>query len=268
MMTESDFETHIQSIAKGMNYPRTPDIAGHVRSKGHATIKPRFISKHLAWSLITILILVSSLFFIPPARAAIFDFIQIGIVRIFKPEPTPTPAPMEQQIPVTKIPNTATPIPTASSPILLLDRVIGRTTLEKAKDQVKFPILLPSYPADLGPPDIVYVQNADGTLVILVWLDQKNPERVKMSLHMITSTSWTVQKFQPTVIEETKVNGLAATWTTGPYPLQLTNGEIEITRLIDGHVLIWADDKLTYRLETKLSLDEAIKIAESLKPIP
>ncbi len=35
--------------------------------------------------------------------------------------------------------------------------------------------------------------------------------------------------------------------------------------MIDGHVLIWKKSSLTYRLETDLSLKEAIKIAESLE---
>jgi len=267
-MTEIDFETQIQTIANRMDYPRTPNIGGHVMMRIKPATKPRVISKAAAWSLITILLVFSSLFLIPPARAAIIDFVRIGIVQIFKPEPTSTPAPIEQQTPIAIIPLTAMPAPTTQSPILILDRVLGRTTLEQAVGQVYFPILLPAYPADLGQPDLVYVQDADGALVIIVWLDPENPERVKMSLHIITSTSWTVRKFQPTVIEETKVNGLNAAWTTGPYPLQLTNRDIEITRLINGHVLIWTDDKLTYRLETDLPLDQAITIAESLQPIP
>jgi hypothetical protein len=36
-------------------------------------------------------------------------------------------------------------------------------------------------------------------------------------------------------------------------------------RLVEGHVLIWADGSLTYRLETELPLDEALRIAESLR---
>jgi hypothetical protein len=43
---------------------------------------------------------------------------------------------------------------------------------------------------------------------------------------------------------------------------------MEFTRLVDGHVLIWADGDITYRLETNLLLEEAIRIAESLRPIP
>jgi hypothetical protein len=36
-------------------------------------------------------------------------------------------------------------------------------------------------------------------------------------------------------------------------------------RLIDGNVLIWENNQITYRLETNLELDEAVRIAESLQ---
>lgn len=67
---------------------------------------------------------------------------------------------------------------------------------------------------------------------------------------------------------ETQVDGHLAYWGGGPYPLRLYNGNLEFTRLIEGHVLIWAVDDVTYRLETDSTLQEAIKVAESLQPIP
>jgi hypothetical protein len=69
------------------------------------------------------------------------------------------------------------------------------------------------------------------------------------------------------VIQETSVNDQRALWAVGPYPLRLYNGDLQFRRLIDGHVLIWADGDITYRLETDLGLEEAITIAESLEPI-
>jgi hypothetical protein len=73
----------------------------------------------------------------------------------------------------------------------------------------------------------------------------------------------------PKVIRETQVNGQYAVWAEGVYPLKVSNGnEIEFTRLMSGHVLIWEGGDVTYRLETDLSMEEAIRIAESLEPIP
>jgi hypothetical protein len=61
------------------------------------------------------------------------------------------------------------------------------------------------------------------------------------------------------------VRGQRALWTEGPYLIQQRDGDYSIRRLIDGHVLIWQEGEITYRLETGAPLDEAVKIAESLR---
>lgn len=260
------FEKRLISIATGLDYPRTPDIARAVMTRLRPLTRPRFISRRLAWSLTIILILFSSLMLIPPARAAIIEFIQIGIVRIFRSTPTPPPLPNAGP-PSTMIPLTATSGPTSQSLIPILESLAGEMSLEEAQQTVDFPILLPSSPPDLGNPKRIFVQEADGKMVILVWIDDQQPERISMSLHFIPHGSWAIDKVEPTLIQETEVNDQRAIWTVGPYPLRLYNGDIEFMRLIDGHVLIWVDGDVTYRLETDLPLEEAVKIAESLEPI-
>lgn len=253
----NEFEKQLIKIAKGMDYPSTPDIAGFVSARLRPARSPRLISKTWAWSLTIALILLLSLLLIPPARAAILEFIQIGIVRIF-PQPIELTAEPIQTI----VPNTATPI----SSLPFLETIAGKTTLADAQKRVNYPILLPAYPADIGEPDYVFVQNADGNMTILVWLDPQNPESVLMSLHFVPLGSWAITKVSPTLIEETTVDGVRAIWAVGPYPLRFTNGDLDFTRIVNGNVLIWADDTVTYRLETDLSLEEALKIAESLEP--
>jgi hypothetical protein len=260
------FEKQLLSISKGLEYPRTPDIAGSVMSRLRASTRPRFVSKRLAWSLTIILILFSSLMLIPPARAAIIEFIQIGVVRIFRTEPTPV-IPPNEEIPATMTPVTATPVPTSQPLIPLLERLAGDVTLEEAQQILNYPILLPSYPSDLGPPDRVFVQDADGDMTILVWVDPQQPDEVLMSMHFLPPGSWAIKKIDPMLIQETTVNGRRAIWAIGPYPVIFSNRNIDFIRLIDGHVLIWDDGVMTYRLETDLSLEEAIKVAESLEPV-
>lgn len=264
------FEERLISIAGGLEYPRTPDIAGSVTARVLPVTRPRIRSRAVAWSSTIILVLCSSLMLIPPARAAIIEFIQIGIVRIFPPdvdatpEMTPTPTPIAGA----QMPLTATAAPQASDLLPILDRIVGRMTLSNAQNRVNYSILLPTYPADLGQPDYVFVQNAGENMTILVWLDLQDPGEVRMSLHFIPEGSWAIDKMEPQLIEETTVNGQRAVWTVGPYPLRMYDAELEATRLITGHVLIWEEDDITYRLETDLSLEEAIKVAESLQPVP
>ena len=261
------FEKQISSIAKRLDYPRTPDVAGSVMKRLSAKGKRtrgdgRFVSRRLAWSLTVILILVSSLMLIPPARAAILEFIQIGIVRIFRAESTPvTP---QQEIPSIV---TATPVVTSEPLIPLLERLAGETTLAEAQQVVNYPILLPAYPSDLGEPDRVFLQEADGDMTFLIWIDPEEPDQVLMSLHIIPPESWAVEKIDPARIDETTVHGQRAIWAVGPYPIRYSNGNIDFVRMINGHVLIWTDGEITYRLETALDIEEAVRIAESLEPI-
>ena len=260
------FEKQLHSLARGLEYPRTPDIAGSVMKRLRPSTSPRLVARRFAWTLTVILILFSSLMLIPPARAAILEFIQIGIVRIFRAEPTPI-APPQQEFPATMVPVTATPAPTAEPLIPVLERIAGERSLEGAQQIADYPILLPSYPPDLGPPDRVFVQDADGNMTILVWIDPDEPSQVLMSLHLIPPGSWAVDKMDPALVQETTVNGGRAIWAIGPYPIRFSNGNLDFVRLVEGHVLIWTDGDITYRLETDLELEEAIKVAESLEPV-
>ena len=280
-MQQERFEKQLMAIAGGFDYPRTPEIAGSVMNRLRKSHSPRFDfptasprprggrgkGRRLAWSLTLILVLVSSLMLIPPARAAILEFIQIGIVRIFRAEPTPL-APPPEEFPVTTIPVTATPSATSQPLIPILERLAGEVTLEEAQQTVDYRILLPSYPADLGLPDRVFVQEAEGEMTILVWIDPADPGEVLMSLHVIPPGSWAVEKMNPAMIAETTVNGERAIWAVGPYPVRFSNGDLDFVRLIDGHVLIWTEGELTYRLETNLDLEQAIRVAESLEAVP
>jgi len=267
-MSELGFENRLHSIASGMEYPGTPDIAGSVTTRLRTATRPRFNSKALAWSLTIILVLCSSLMLIPPARAAIIEFIQIGVVRIFPQPVEPTVESIRTAMPEIITPSTATPGASMPSLLPLLENIAGETKLTNAQQMAEYPILLPAYPPELGLPNHVYVQDADGAMTILVWVAPQQPEQVVLSLHFIPSGSWAINKMGPKVIQEVNVGGQRAIWAEGPYPLRMRGGDLQFTRLIEGHVLIWAVDDVTYRLETELSLEEAVKIAESLEPIP
>ena len=263
-MNEMDFETQVQTIARGMDYPPTPDIAGAVSSRLRASTQPPLAKRTFARSLVFALVLLASLMLIPPVRAAVVEIIEIGIVRIFRGDPAPAP----EHIPSTMTPVTAAPVSTLPSLIPLLEELAGETTLAEAQAATGYPILLPGYPADLGEPDRVFIQDADGPMTILVWIDPEQPTRVRMSLHLIPEGNWAITKMGPDVVQETQVDGRYAVWAQGPYPIHLDNGDLQFRRMITGHVLIWEEGGITYRLETDASLEEAIRIAESLEPAP
>lgn len=259
-MMDIEFENQLRSIAAEMEYPPTPDIAGRFTARIKSTFRPRLFPRKLAWSLTVMLVLLSSLLLIPPARAAIIEFIQIGIVRLF-------PQPVEDVAPDIQKPSTATPNAELPSLIPLLNKISGETTLAGAQRTASYPLLLPTHPEGIGVPDHVYVQESEGEITVLAWMDSQQPGRVEMSLHFIPAGHWAINKMGPTVIEETEVKGHRALWTQGSYPLIMSNGTIDFIRLIEGHVLIWTNGDITYRLETDLSVEEAVMVAESLEPI-
>lgn len=262
-LSNSQIETLIVKAADNFPYPPTPDIGAVVNQQLTAKRSRITIQTgRLAWVTLIVLFILAGLLAVPQVRAAVIEFLQLGAIRIFLVEPTPTATPP----PPTASPQSlTTAIPRPSpTPITSLLNLAGETTLAEAQTRVDFPIRLPAVPSDLGPPDRVFLQDFGGPVVILVWLELDQPNQVHLSLHLLGANTF-VGKVQPQVIRETKVNDERALWTEGPYLLQLRNGGYDTPRLVQGHVLLWQEGEITYRLESNLSLEQAIHIAESLK---
>ena len=255
------FEDRLHETAHQLNYPPTPDISGATRAQ-LTTPRTRRVSLTLRLAVVTLMISLAVVVAIPQVRAQLAGFFRIGVVSILPFNPTDTPEPT-LQIPITatlepSISPTPNPLP------FTLNNLAGLTTLENAKKQSNFPIRLPAYPTDLGAPDYVFYQN-QAPMVILAWMDPTDSDRVRLSLHEIAPGSAIVKKFEPSVIQETAVKGHYAVWTEGPYILQVKSGGYDLSRLVEGHALIWEEAGITYRLETDLPLEETIKIAVSLQ---
>ena len=248
-------EDQLRRAAQTFRYPPTPDVTSAVarRLATAARPAPRSSLRLTLAALVALAILLIGLWTVPPVRAAILDFLQIGAVRIWLVEPTPTPSPIAA---------TASPRPTPTPITSVLD-LAGETTLAAAQAKVEFPIRLPAYPTDLGAPDKVYLQNLDGPAVILVWLQPEQPDQVRLSLQFLSSKV-IAGKMGPKIIATPQVHDQLGLWIEGPYIMVARSGDWDMTRLIEGHVLVWAEGDITYRLETDLPLEEAVRVAESL----
>jgi hypothetical protein len=65
---------------------------------------------------------------------------------------------------------------------------------------------------------------------------------------------------------DTQVNGEPAVWIDADYVLVTRNGEYSMSRLISqGHTLVWSSGGMTFRLETDVDLEAAIRTAESIR---
>jgi hypothetical protein len=261
-------EARLRQAARDFAYPPTPDLVRAVSARtvgaGAApgrSAAPRRVTARarllLAGALLALLLAVALA--VPPVRAAVLDWIRVGAVRIFlvQPAPTPTPTPA----PGTAAPR-ATPFPTAT-PLVSVLNLAGETTLADAQADAGFDLRLP---AALGAPDRVFTQHVDGSIVILVWLDPGRAGSVQHALFETNTDSMAFQKITPKKIADTSVSGQPAVWVEGPYLLNTGSGDMTITRLVNaGHTLVWTADGITYRLETGVALEEAVRIAESLR---
>jgi len=234
------FEQWIQGLAASFRYPPTPDIA--VRRQ---QALPRPVRRpRLAWAMAIVLVIAAGLLAVPAVRAAVVEIVKLGAVRIFLGGPTRTPLP-----------------PTGH---LSLSELTGETTLEAARTASTVPMRLPSYPADLGPPDRVFLLREFGGIIILIWEDPNYPDLARLALFEIPPGP-IVNKLFPEHVESTSVAGRPAIWAAGDHFVEVIMESRQELVLVSGNVLIWSLEGVTYRLETTLSLEEAIRIAESLE---
>jgi hypothetical protein len=270
-------EAQLRRAARQFVYPPTPDIVGTVRLR-QARIAGRESpvregasldsrpwtrdrrSRRLAWVAVTatVALLLVGILAVPEVRAVVQAFLRIGTIEIVVATPTPAGAP------------TATPPITGTGGISAYDGInlAGETTLEGAQQQVYFSIRAPTYPPDLGQPDRVFVQDLDGDLVILMWLQPGQQDRPRLVLYELTSDIIGEKGISDNAaLQETTVLKRPAAWVRGAHTLELydkAGHQISRRQLVDASVLIWSEGGITYRLETMLPQQEAVKVAESL----
>jgi len=263
--TNDLWEERMARTAAEFAWPSTPDMAGKLRTEHMASVlqtRRAQFARRLVLAAVVLIGLSVAVLSVPPVRAALVNLLRIGAVTIvLEPTATPRPTatPQSTLTPQPTITPTVTPKPLGS----VLD-LGGETTLADARTRVGFTIRLPTYPGGLGEPNAAFVQELGDQTVMLVWTHPNQPRRVRLALHQLGPNAF-VYKVEPRIVSETTVNGQRAIWTVGEYMLRARNGDVEMKRLITGNVLIWTDGRLTYRLETDLPLEEAVKIAESLR---
>jgi hypothetical protein len=263
-------EAQLRRAAREFVYPPTPDIVSAVRQRleGERLPERRLAPaptgqrRRLAWVAVaaTVALLLAGALAVPEVRAVVQALFRIGTIRIVAATPTPPGAP------------TATPFATGGISAYDGINLGGETTLQDAQQQVYFSIQVPAYPPDLGKPDRVFVQDLDGDLVILMWLQPGQRDRPRMVLYELTSEIFGEKSVNDsTTLQQTTVRGKGAVWVHGAHTLSLydnTGQSISQRRLADAGVLVWSEGGITYRLETSLPLQEAVKVAESLVAAP
>lgn len=244
----SVIEKRLREAALAFEYPPVPDIARRVtrRLADQPPAVRRSVRRPALGVALALGLVLLALLAVPSVRAAVLEFFQFGAIRIFT-NPTETPVEPYQTLPS------------------LLD-LAGETTLAEAQEQSGLPIRLPAYPPDLGEPDRVFMQQVGGPVVVLLWTAPQAPQQIRLSLMILGPGSF-ADKGEPPEIEMTRVNNNEALWMQGSHSLFLSQtGDTQPTRIfVESNVLVWMDDGVTYRIESNDSLEEAVRIAESLR---
>jgi hypothetical protein len=137
-------------------------------------------------------------------------------------------------------------------------------------------IKVPTDPS-LGAPDVVYVDPAKRDAVALVWADGADlPTTTEPGVGLVivafdgtTRPEWYTKVIaEGTTLERVVVAGKPGYWISGDahffYVIDENDQVIEDSRRCVGDTLVWSDGPVTYRLESGLGRDAAIRIAESL----
>ena len=248
-------ETLLRDAAAAFAYPETPPIAaavtarlreeGPLRSGGLLGAAQRWWSRpaaRLAFAAASVvLVIVGAALAVPQSRTALAELFGLSQVQI---EVGPATGP--------------------DAPVLSPVSFARPATLEEARAAVSFALKLPAGVEGTIAPDAVYLQGGaeDPSLVIFVYEDE--------GYDLYQTRFGMFGKGVPEPFRETQVAGHAAFWIeSGGHVAWFLDDEgnvvVESRRSVDRATLFWEDDGMTYRLETSLSEEEAIAVAESLR---
>ena len=255
--TELD-DNQIKQLADSFLFPSTPDIATGVRGRLEVDKPAGYTrSMRLVWAILLCLFLVAGLFMIPQVRAAALRFFNIGAITIFELDETNEPIKETAVISATKPPTSLIEKLGIATEITYTD-VLSVTTS----------YYLPTTPTDLGQPDQLFLYQSDvdwPTTLISVW-KADGAQAESLALYQIEAAQFAYKG--ASYFEETAVNEQRAMWIEGPHLFRLQNAQWQEWQFVEGNVLIWwHEDQLTFRLEGASSLEEALRIAESLTKV-
>ena len=199
------------------------------------------------------------------ALAAVAGAVGLGLpgIRIQFGGPTPPPVP--------------SPSTTGGASPVTLGQTLGlgtRVSIDDAQRLADIDLVLPTDPA-IGPPAGAYLL---ANRVALVW-----PERPGLPADPASGVALLISEFRGSVndgiydkylesdaqLTPVTVNGNRGFWISGPPHffayVDPSGRTVEDTRRAVGDTLIWADGDVTYRLEALVGMEEAIRLAESLR---
>ena len=243
-------ERELERLARAVTYPPAPLLAAEVRRRlaEAPERRPRYwVLPQARWALAaagaTALVLALVLGAWAPGREAVADF--FDRIRIFRTEESPAGLPKDI---------VGTPVAEAE-----LERKVG------------FALRRPAYPAGLELRDVLLQEFGNFRAAVLFYGRPGEPGFALFETVGAVGKGLPVEPGLTPAAGATPVAGLGqeAFWLVGLRIVQYydeSGGLIERSqRATDTNTLVWTEDGLLFRLEGALSLDEALRIARSLR---
>ncbi|WP_327038276.1 hypothetical protein [Micromonospora maris] len=245
-----DLERELRELSAWLETPEPPDVTARVRARlaaepPRAPARPRWWRRRWRYAVAAALaaLLVAVL---PPGRAALADAVA-GLLRFAG----------------ITISTSSAPVPPTGSPSPLPAQ--RPAELDEAQRAVRFPIRVP---AKLGPPERVLVADPDGTGGHRVATLLYRGGELRLDAFDGRLNPVFFKEAGAVGAEWTQVGGQQAIWVGGPHPVSYVDrgGTVrqESARLAAA-TLIWEEAGVTYRLEGRLTMADAVEIAASLR---
>jgi hypothetical protein len=242
-------ESELRAVGRELEVPPASDLTAAVRRRleGQAVSRrmpagPAGVVRHrLGWraALVVVVALLAVLISTPQGRAVIGHVFRFAGVE-FRQGPGPARSPGRAALPGER-----------------------QVSLEQARHQVSFPILVP---AGLGRAGEVVVSDS-GRVVSLIY--RRTPYGlVRMDEFAGHLDQVYFEKFvHLSTVTRVKVNGAKGLWITGPQELMYITRSgapaVASARLTTGNTLIWGTGQVALRLEGNLGKTAALAIASS-----
>lgn len=288
-MADEDLESALRGLASAIDWPATAvgepdgpaDLATTVRTRVASMPVPasdRWAGLRAVWPgrrgrrparRALVLALITLL-----AVAAIAGAVGLGLpgLRFILGEPSPGAVP--SVAPATRSPGS--PSPQALGGSMRLGTALDPADAATLDDRAGFHVAMPADPT-LGPPETAWIDEDKGGQVTLLWpAGPELPPTLEPDVGLLLSQFRGVVDtglFNKlidggTIVAPLEVAGHEGYWLSGdPHVFfwEGSDGFVDDGRRWVGDVLVWSDGPITYRLETSLSRDEAIRIAESIR---
>lgn len=258
-------ERHLARLRTDLVFPPTPDIASTLALNdmpGRPEPSRSMATPGVPWSwtaLAAAVVMIGLLAFaIPGTRSTLASWIGYPGIRIqVGTDEQVTPAP-----------------PTSIGGTLLLGRQVS---IGEAAAAARFDIVAPTGDRITETPETYLLQRDDAVMASLLYpasgaLPEIGRSRVGLLLMQIDSPESTALITKRSMNEQSpvsvQVNGAQGWWIEGGILSVEPVYESGAFERSSGNVLIWEQGGVTYRMESALTMPDALALAESLQPLP